>query len=156
MSNKSNINNRSSVNLLPTYFQTEKNKNFLASTIDELYKVPVLQRIDGYVGSKLTPTYNPSKDVYIDDRDITSFRQKYQFSNILDTKNHLGFQGIFIVYVWFRSLPVYRRRLGGALAATSGAVLAVAATSTTGLLCLDIILCLTGDIFVIRPSEFLF
>ena len=73
--NKKNI-NRASVNLLPTFFRTEKNSKFLASTIDQLVKAPSLERIDGFVGSKLTNTYNTSTDFYISD--TGSLRDTYQ------------------------------------------------------------------------------
>ena len=58
----SNIN---SVNLLPTVLQTDRNAKFLASTIDQLIQPAQLQRLDGYIGSTLTPTYNSTSDVYI-------------------------------------------------------------------------------------------
>jgi len=80
MTNNSTKNQRRSFNLLPTYFQTENNNKFLSSTLDQLYKVPSLTRINGYVGTKITPTYDPSKDIYLSDinTDDNSLREKYQ------------------------------------------------------------------------------
>jgi hypothetical protein len=57
---------RKSVNLLPVLFRTDKNSKFLAGTIDQLIQPPQLKRLDGWVGSKITPTYDPSKDYYIE------------------------------------------------------------------------------------------
>lgn len=83
---------RNSTSLLPTYFQTEKNKRFLSSTLDQLYKVPELDRINGFVGSKLTPTFNSQKDVYLSDADtgVPSLREKYEFTPALTIKDVIG------------------------------------------------------------------
>ena len=85
-------NNRKSTNLLPTYFQTPKNAKFLSSTLDQLYKVPVLERINGFVGSKLTPTYNSQTDIYLSDKNDTenTLREKYQFDPALTVRNEEG------------------------------------------------------------------
>jgi len=56
---------RKSVNLLPGYLQTDKNAKFLSSTLDRLIEVPKVERIDGFVGSKITPTFQPGADLYI-------------------------------------------------------------------------------------------
>jgi hypothetical protein len=92
MANNVSKNERKSVNLLPSYFQTKKNTKFLSSTIDQLYKVPVLNRVSGYVGSKLTPTYNSVTDVYVNDANSTknSLRDKYQFQPALTIKTVSG------------------------------------------------------------------
>jgi hypothetical protein len=92
MSNSLSRNIRNSTALLPTYFQTEKNKRFLSSTLDQLYKVPELDRINGFVGSKLTPTYNSSKDVYLSDADTgtPTLREKYEFTPALTIKDPIG------------------------------------------------------------------
>lgn len=54
-----------SVNLLPGYFQTDKNAKFLSSTIDQLIQPAQLERIDGFIGSKITPNYVSTTDNYI-------------------------------------------------------------------------------------------
>ena len=54
-----------SVNLLPVVLQTDKNTKFLASTIDQLIQPAQLKRLDGYIGSTQTATYNSTSDVYI-------------------------------------------------------------------------------------------
>ena len=89
--NPANNQNRKSVNLLPTYFQTEKNSKFLSSTLDPLYQVPELKRISGFVGSKITPTYDPQKDVYIPSSgNALDLRNKYPLQPALTIRNVEG------------------------------------------------------------------
>ena len=54
-----------SVTLLPEFLRTERNSKFLSSTIDQLIQPPQLERINGYVGSTQTPTYNSTADIYL-------------------------------------------------------------------------------------------
>lgn len=91
MSN-SNKNRRKSVNLLPSYFQTNKNTKFLSGALDPLYSVPSLTRFNGFVGSKLSPTYNSLTDVYVNNSNISSneLRNKYQFEPALINQDSLG------------------------------------------------------------------
>ena len=67
--NSVDVNNPSSTrrtaDLLPTYHRTDKNTRFLASTLDQLVQQPDIERINGFVGSKLTPNYKPGVDQYI-------------------------------------------------------------------------------------------
>ena len=67
--NPVDVNNPSSTrrtaDLLPTYHRTDKNTKFLASTLDQLVQQPEIERINGFVGSKITPNYKPSVDQYI-------------------------------------------------------------------------------------------
>jgi hypothetical protein len=72
---------RRSVELLPILFRTEKNSKFLAGTLDQLIQTPQLKRVDGWVGSKLTPTYNPEKDFYLESN--LKLRQDYQLEPAL-------------------------------------------------------------------------
>jgi hypothetical protein len=64
-----------SVNLLPEIFKSDKNKKFLSSTLDQLIQPADLERIDGYVGSKITPTYNPESDIYL--QETNKLRKDY-------------------------------------------------------------------------------
>ena len=66
---------RSSSKLLPEIFQTEKNKRFINSTLDQLIEPSVLERLSAYVGQKYRPSYKTS-DVYVDES--TDQRQSYQ------------------------------------------------------------------------------
>jgi hypothetical protein len=79
---------RQSVNLLPTYYQTDKNKKFLSSTLDQLIQTPNIERLNGFVGSKLSPNYNPSIDNYISDPQ--PLRNNYQLLPALVIKNNDG------------------------------------------------------------------
>jgi hypothetical protein len=77
--------NKKSVNLLPEYLRTDKNSKFLASTIDQLIQTPQVERLDGYVGSKITPNYNPITDVYINEP--SSLRTEYNLEPALVFKD---------------------------------------------------------------------
>jgi hypothetical protein len=74
-----------SINLLPEIFRTGKNSKFLTSTIDQLIQQPDLERIDGYIGSKLTPTYISATDTYIPES--LSLRRDYQLEPALVIKD---------------------------------------------------------------------
>jgi hypothetical protein len=74
-----------SINLLPEFFRTDKNNKFLSGTIDQLIQTPKLERIDGYVGSKLTLTYNSTSDVYIPE--VSDLRKNYQLTPALVTND---------------------------------------------------------------------
>jgi hypothetical protein len=56
---------RRTVDLLPTYIRTDKNTKFLSSTLDQLIQPAKIERISGFVGSTLSPNYNPATDKYI-------------------------------------------------------------------------------------------
>jgi hypothetical protein len=70
-----------STNLLPEFLRSNKNSKFLTSTIDQLIQPPQLERIDGYIGSKLTPTYVSTSDVYIPES--LQLRRDYQLDPAL-------------------------------------------------------------------------
>jgi hypothetical protein len=76
---------KKSVNLLPILFKTDKNSKFLSGTIDQLIQTPALKRVDGWVGSKITPTYNPLKDLYLESNLKT--KQDYQLDPALVVTN---------------------------------------------------------------------
>jgi hypothetical protein len=67
---------RRSVDLLPAYHRTDKNTKFLSSTLDQFIQQPQITRVSGYLGSKLTPNYNPETDEYIAGK--TKLRSDYQ------------------------------------------------------------------------------
>lgn len=75
-----------SINLLPEFLRTNKNSKFLSSTLDQLIQPPKLERIDGFIGSKLTPTYNAVSDIYI--KESLPLRQNYQLEPALVVKNN--------------------------------------------------------------------
>ena len=76
---------KQAVNLLPSFFRSDKNSKFLSSTVDQLIADPNLERLDGFIGSKLSKNYNPNKDQYISDP--LPLRNKYQLEPGLVIKN---------------------------------------------------------------------
>ena len=76
---------KKSVNLLPEYLQTDKNSKFLSSTIDQFIQTPQVERLDGFVGSKITPNYNPATDFYLNE--VTSLRKNYSLEPALIFKD---------------------------------------------------------------------
>ena len=77
-----------SVNLLPESLRTNKNSKFLASTIDQLINPADLERIDGYIGSTITPNYVSTSDIYISE--TSSLRRDYQLEPSLIVNDSLG------------------------------------------------------------------
>jgi len=73
--------NINSANLLPEYFQTDKNNKFLSSSLDQLIQPAQIERISGFIGSKLSPNYNSTADTYIPD--VLEIRKDYQFNPAL-------------------------------------------------------------------------
>ena len=51
-SGQQTVNNVKSSNFLPTVFQTELNKSWLDSTLDQMVSKGPLENIDGYIGSR--------------------------------------------------------------------------------------------------------
>ena len=72
---------KKSVNLLPEHLRTDKNSKFLSSTIDQLIQTPQVERLDGFVGSKITPNYNPTTDFYLDE--TSTLRNNYSLEPAL-------------------------------------------------------------------------
>lgn len=97
---------RSSHELLPGIFQTEKNKKFLRSTLDQLVEPSALEKLAAYVGRRYNPSYRKN-DVYLSE--ISTERQNYQLeptvvyksnsndidfvSPYIDTVNEIDSQG---------------------------------------------------------------
>jgi hypothetical protein len=81
---------RQTANLLPSYLQTDKNKRFLSATLDKLIETPQIERINAFVGSKITKTYQPESDQYLDS--TTELAKDYQLEPSLiikDEKNNI-------------------------------------------------------------------
>ena len=76
-----------SVSLLPIYFQTNKNSKFLSSTIDQLIQPAQLERLNSYIGTTSTPTYQ-NGDVYLNE--ISPLRQAYQLEPALVTYDNIN------------------------------------------------------------------
>lgn len=77
---------KKSINLLPEFLRTDKNIKFLSSALDPLIQTPQLERIDGYIGSKITPTFNPNTDFYL--KELSNLRKSYPLEPALVLKNN--------------------------------------------------------------------
>ena len=77
--------NKKTANLLPEYLKSNKNSKFLSSTLDQLIQTPELERIDGYVGSKDVPNYDPKLDNYLSESN--ELRDRYQLEPALVIKD---------------------------------------------------------------------
>lgn len=62
--------------LLPEYFQTAINKNFINSTYETLFSENNSEYVTGYVGERPVGIFNASRDFYINE--VTKDRQNYQ------------------------------------------------------------------------------
>jgi len=67
---------KKSVNLLPSYLQTDKNARFLSSTLDQFIQTPELERIEGFVGTSEVANFNPVTDTYISESTPVRARQQ--------------------------------------------------------------------------------
>lgn len=76
---------KKSVNLLPEYLRTDKNSKFLSSTVDQFIQTPQVERLEGFVGSKITPNYNPNTDFYLNE--TSSLRNNYSLEPALVFKD---------------------------------------------------------------------
>ena len=81
-------NTRRTADLLPGYHRTDKNTKFLASTLDQFIQEPQLERLDGFVGSKLSLNYSPTNDTYIDGGSV--LRNAYQLEPAMVVKDSNG------------------------------------------------------------------
>lgn len=77
-----------SVSFLPEFIRSEKNHKFLSSTIDQLIQPPNLERIDGYIGSKLVPNYNLVTDNYL--TETSQLRRDYQLEPALVIRDNMN------------------------------------------------------------------
>ena len=79
---------RRTAELLPNYLRTDKNEKFLSSTLDQYIQQPQLERLNGFIGSKLSLNYDPSSDTYIDTG--SKLRNDYQFEPSLVVRTDSG------------------------------------------------------------------
>ena len=76
---------RSTSQLLPQVFQTNKNKKFLSATLDQLVEPSALEKLSGYVGQRYHPTYRKN-DVYL--QEVSAERQNYQLEPTVSYKSN--------------------------------------------------------------------
>jgi hypothetical protein len=77
--------NIKTVKLLPEVHRTDKNSRFLSSTLDQLVQKPELERINGFIGTKVTPTYSSTSDLYLSE--TSSVERKYNLDPALVVYN---------------------------------------------------------------------
>ena len=75
---------RRTLDFLPSIFQTDTNRKFLAATLDQLVSEPAFVKLNGYVGRKFAPTYKTT-DSYV--TEINDNRQNYQLEPSVIIKN---------------------------------------------------------------------
>lgn len=73
---------RNTSKFLPKAYQSEKNKKFLSATLDQLMSSANLQKVDGYVGRKHSPSFK-STDNYLT---ATGYRKNYNLEPAIVTK----------------------------------------------------------------------
>ena len=78
---------RTSASLLPRYFRTNTNKKFLGSTVDQLTNPGVVEKINGFVGSRTAKAVTIN-DSYISD--INANRENYQLEPYAIVEDNLG------------------------------------------------------------------
>ena len=78
---------RKSEDHLPRYFRTPHNKKFLSSTLDQLIQPGVAEKLNGYLGRKVSKAFT-AKDDYIGA--VTTDRENYQFEPASVIKDDLG------------------------------------------------------------------
>ena len=78
---------RKSEDHLPRYFRTPHNKKFLSSTLDQLIQPGVAEKLNGYLGRKVSKAFT-AKDNYIGA--VTTDRENYQFEPSSVIKDDLG------------------------------------------------------------------
>ena len=87
---------RKTYKFLPTVFQSDANKKFLAATMDQLVTDPNLETLYGYIGRKFAPTYKLGDSYVIEN---TATRQDYQLEPgvvIRDQQNEITFVANYV------------------------------------------------------------
>ena len=78
---------RTSVDQLPRYFRTPQNKKFLSSTLDQFTNPGVIEKINGYVGSREAKAVT-LQDNYVED--VSKERTDYQFEPVSLYEDFIG------------------------------------------------------------------
>ena len=82
-----NDSKRTNASLLPRYFRTDANKKFIGSTLDQLTSPGVVEKLNGFVGSREAKA-NEITDNYISD--INTDRENYQLEPYTVIEDDLG------------------------------------------------------------------
>jgi len=78
---------RKTLKLLPGIFQTDANRKFLGSTLDQLISEPNFRRINGYVGKTIGPGFQTTDGYVVEN---SASRQNYQLEVGLVARNANG------------------------------------------------------------------
>ena len=94
------VNNIKTSKFLPNVFQTDLNKNWLDSTLDQMVSKGPLETLDGYIGSR-SGEYAESTDTYLEPKFHKLIRNKNQltpgimsYSNNKDLTNAITFDDV--------------------------------------------------------------
>jgi hypothetical protein len=79
---------RKTLDFLPSIFQSDTNRKFLGSTLDQLVSEPDLQSLSGYIGRQFSPTNRGDNGEYI--LEPTAERQNYQLEPSLVIRDNSG------------------------------------------------------------------
>lgn len=82
-----NLTKRKTSNLLPKYFRTAANKKFLQATLDQVTNPGVVEKINGFVGSREAKAVTIT-DNYLEDK--TNDRTNYQLTPFAVYKDNIG------------------------------------------------------------------
>ena len=76
---------RKSIDFIPAWFRTDSNNKFFDGTVDQLIQKPSLKKIEGYIGSKDVPQFNPASDNYLNADQ--SLKTNYELEPALTIRN---------------------------------------------------------------------
>ena len=92
----SNVEKRTSSDLLPRFYRTKGNKKFLQATLDQLIQPGTVKKINGYIGRETAKAVK-SSDIFLQAADIT--RQNYQLEPAAVIQDYLGNTTFFKDYI---------------------------------------------------------
>ncbi len=92
----SNVQKRTSSDLLPRFYRTKGNKKFLQATLDQLLQPGTVKKINGYIGRKTAKAVKTG-DIFIQASD--SVRQNYQLEPAAIVQDYLGNTTFFKDYI---------------------------------------------------------
>jgi len=84
---RGNNSKRSSADFLPKFFRTPANKKILQSTIDQFISEGTVDKVNGYIGRKVTKAKSIN-DIYVSD--VSNDRVNYQLEPAIVINNDLG------------------------------------------------------------------
>lgn len=92
----SNVEKRTSSDLLPRFYRTKGNKKFLQATLDQLIQPGTVKKINGYIGRETAKAVK-SSDIFLQAADTT--RQNYQLEPAAVIQDYLGNTTFFKDYI---------------------------------------------------------